>query len=126
MELETFKSKINDKHKLIFGIIGVIASILFFKIENNVILVIIIPCLMLIVPTAKTRNNKTVGKFLMVVLTIAAFTTFVSLIYDLTSGTNLKSYIDISLIFKSYILPIILRIYAIFCSFLLTIPTKIK
>lgn len=126
MELETFKSKINDKHKLIFGIIGVIASIIFFKIENNVILVIIIPCLMLIVPTAKTRNNKTVGKFLMVVLTIAVFTTFVSLIYDITLGTNLKSYIDIPLLYKSYILQIILRIYAIFCSFLLTIPTKIK
>lgn len=80
---------------------------------------------MLIVPTPKTRNNKTVGKFLMVVLTIAVFTTLVSLIYDVTS-VNLKSYIDMSLLLKSYVLQLILRIYAIFCSFLLTIPTEIK
>ena len=113
VSLENFKSKINDKHKLIFGIIGVIASIIFFGIENNVILVVIIPCIMLIVPTLKTRNNKTLGKFLMVVLTIAVFATIVSLFYDIF-GMNLKSYIDMPLLLKSYVIQLILRIYAIF------------
>lgn len=33
VQLENFKSKINDKHKLIFGVIGVMAGIIFLELK---------------------------------------------------------------------------------------------
>lgn len=84
---------------------------------------------MLVIPRASTKNNKSVGKFLMILLTIAFVRTLILFIYNITGmGPSLNTYSDNYIIelILTYIIPLILRLYAIFCSFLLTIPTEIQ
>lgn len=83
---------------------------------------------MLMIPKSSTKNNKTMGKFLMILLTIALVRTLILLISDIWSGSTLNTYGDNYIIelILIYIIPLILRGYAIFCSILLTIPTELE
>ena len=127
--LDTLGTKITYEAKTIFGVIGIILGFIFWAMAPYIALIniifIIIPAILLVIPSASIKNSKILGIIFIIILLIVIFRLMSSYKYipgDLYTGV-IGGYAAMR---SSITLQILLSIYSLFCAFLLIIPSQHK
>lgn len=127
--LDTLGTKITYEAKTIFGVLGIILGFVFWAISPYIglinIIFIIIPAILLVIPSETVKNSKILGIIFVILLLIGIFTLMSSYSYipgDLYTGVA-GGYAAME---SAITLQILLSIYCLFCAFLLIIPSQHK
>jgi len=127
--LDTLGSKITYEIKTIIGVLGIILGFIVWAMAPYIgllnIIFIIIPAILLVIPSETVKNSKILGIIFVILLLIGILGLNSSYEYipgDLYTGVA-GTYAAIEL---GITLQIILSIYCLFCAFLLIIPSQHK
>lgn len=127
--LDTLGSKITYEVKTIFGVLGIILGFIFWAIAPYIglinIIFIIIPAILLVIPSETVKNSKILGIIFIILLLFGIFGLLSSYNYipgDLYTGVA-GGYAAME---SAITLQILLSIYCLFCAFLLIIPSQHK
>ena len=127
--LDKFGSIITYEAKTIFGVLGIILGFIFWAIAPYIglisIIFIIIPAILLVIPSETVKNSKILGIIFIILLIIGISSLSASYEYipgDLYTGVA-GSYAATE---SAITLQIILSIYSLFCAILLIIPSQHK
>ena len=127
--LDKLGSVITYEVKTILGVIGIILGFIIWAMAPYIglinILFLIIPAILLVIPSETVKNSKILGIIFIVLLLIIIFSLSGSYNYipgDLYTGVA-GAYAAME---TAITLQIILSIYCLFCAFLLIIPSQHK
>ncbi len=127
--LDTIGLKITSEAKTIIGILGIIFGFMVWGMDPYSglidIIFIIIPAILLVVPSETVKSSKILGIIFVILLLIiisSLYSAYHNIPGDLYTGIA-GAY---SAMEKSITLQIILSIYSLFCAFLLIIPSQNK
>ena len=127
--LDKLGSVITYEAKTILGVIGIILGFIIWAMAPYIglinILFLIIPAILLVIPSETVKNSKILGIIFIVLLLIIIFSLSGSYNYipgDLYTGVA-GAYAAME---TAITLQIILSIYCLFCAFLLIIPSQHK
>lgn len=114
MTLEDFKANMTYEKKTTYGIIGIVLGALCWGIGQHTIgimsiVLLILPCIFLALPSQTTKNNKGLAIISTIILVIAFLVLIVGYFYPL-----------------SRIIQLILCFYGFFCAYVMTIPNEPK
>jgi len=127
--LNTLESKITYEAKTIFGVLGIILGFIFWAIAPYIglinIIFIIIPAILLVIPSETVKNSKILGIIFIVLLLLGIFG--LHSLYNYIPGDLYTGVAGGYAMMESGItLQILLSIYCLFCAFLLIIPSQHK
>lgn len=127
--LDKLGSKITYEVKTIFGVLGIILGFIIWAMAPYIglisIIFLIIPAILLVIPSETVKNSKILGIIFIVLLLIIIVSlsgSYSSIPGDLYTGIAGAYYAMETAI----TLQIILAIYCLFCAFLLIIPSQHK
>ena len=127
--LDKLGSKITYEAKTIFGVLGIILGFIIWAMAPYIglisIIFIIIPAILLVIPSETVKNSKVLGIIFIVILLIIIFSLSGSYSHipgDLYTGVA-GAYAAME---TAITLQIILCIYSLLCAFLLIIPSQHK
>ena len=111
----SFKENMTYEKKTTYGIVGIVIGILFWGIGQPYIgimdiLLLILPCIFLAIPSQTTKNSKALAIISIILLVLAFFVLIFGYYYNPLSP----------------ILQLILCIYGFFCAYVMTIQTSPK
>ena len=115
MSLNDSKANVTYEKKTTYGIIGIVIGVLFWGIGRPYIgimdiVLLILPCIFLAIPSQTTKNSKGLAIICGIILVIAFLVLIFGYYYNPLSP----------------ILQLILCIYGFFCAYVMTIPTDPK
>lgn len=115
MSLDDFKANVTYEKKTTYGIIGIVIGALFWGIGQPYIgimdiVLLILPCIFLAIPSQTTKNSKGLAIICGIILVLAFLVLIFGYYYNPLSP----------------ILQLILCIYGFFCVYVMTIPTDQK
>ena len=127
--LDKLGSKITYEAKTIFGVLGIILGFIIWAMAPYIglisIIFLIIPAILLVIPSETVKNSKILGVIFIVLLLIIIFSLSGS--YNYIPGDMYTGIAGGHAAMEAAItLQIILSIYCLFCAFLLIIPSQHK
>ena len=113
MNLDDFKANLTYEKKTTYGIVGIVLGVLFWGIGRPYIgimdiVLLILPCIFLAIPSQTTKNSKGLAIISIILLVIAFLVLIFGYYYNPLSP----------------ILQLILCIYGFFCAYVMTISTN--